>query len=122
MAKDKLVWEFAHGGYRIYWRFAEEADLGASLGQDKDDGIGDGPEDPDDWEHWAACKAVRGLEAKHAPDGRDILGWYWVTTAGVMAAIRVAKAAIAAMPWRPIPEWATKALAAGWKAPKGWKP
>lgn len=31
----------------------------------------------------------------------------------------------AAVTWaseKPMPEWAVKALAAGWKAPKGWKP
>lgn len=47
----------------------------------------------------------------------------WYTRSGASKALAAAKAALtihrSAKPW---PEWAKQALAAGWKAPKGWKP
>lgn len=44
-----------------------------------------------------------------------------------MKLLRVARARLklAKIEWEssaPVPDWATKAIAAGWKAPKGWKP
>lgn len=121
MAKDKLVWEFVRGGYRICWYLAEEAERGGLLGQDKNDGLGAAPKDRDDWAHWAACKAVRALGVPK----RDAQGWYWETMAALQPALRAAKAAISAGPDRPkraMPVWASKAIAAGWKPPRGWKP
>ena len=53
---------------------------------------------------------------------RDHSGFFWETKTAAQAALRVARAAISAGADRPIPDWAQKALEAGWRAPKGWRP
>lgn len=58
-----------------------------------------------------------------APE-RDRNGaWVWGSKRQASAALKVANAAlIAAESDKPLPDWAQKALAHGWKPPKGWKP
>ena len=124
MAKDRLVIDSGRHCWRISWLLAEDRDIGGSLGQADKDGRGSAPADRDDWGHWAASKAVREAPVEAGrPDGRDTIGFYWKSKAGVQAAMRIVKAALkAGQDARPLPGWAKQAIAAGWKAPKGWKP
>jgi hypothetical protein len=115
MRKPYLIITEERGAYRIAWYLPEDGDIGGSLGQDKNDGIGDTPNDDGDWEHWAASKAVRATGAR-----RDSMSFCWDSRSEAAAALRFAKAALKQE--RPLPEWATKALAEGWPMPKGWKP
>lgn len=116
--KDKLVLEEDRGGmWRIKWVVAEDDwGDGAVLGEGTDkDWEGPAPTSREDWEHWAAQRAASttaGVE-------RDLNGFFWESTRDARAALRVAKEALKQE--RPMPEWATKALAEGWKPPKGWK-
>lgn len=118
MSKPKLV--ISHderkGVFRIIWQFDD--DMGGTLGQNKDNGLGPAPTDKDDWEHWAACKAI--MEAPVRQYSRDVEGFFWREAASAKAALALAKAAIKAE--RPMPEWAQQAIQNGWRAPKGWKP
>lgn len=108
MTRDRLVLEDdARGNYRIMWYLAEERDLGATLG--------------DEWplrlveansEHGRATTAVstsKGVD-------RDDQGFYWETKLAAATALKMAKAALKN---RPLEDWEQKALAAGWKPPKG---
>lgn len=101
------------GKWRISWAF--EDDIGGSLGQNETDGLGEAPADRGNWEHWAASKAVKDLPEIQ----RDGSGFYWETQAKALKALRVAKESLKQD--RPMPEWAVKALEAGWKPPKNWK-
>jgi hypothetical protein len=77
------------------------------------------PTTGEDTEHRAATEGARALNTSEL--GAD--GLYWYTRSAASKALAAAKAALtvhrSAKPW---PEWAKQALAAGWKAPKGWKP
>ena len=114
--EGKLGVEQIQGEWRIAWIFVD--DIGAILGEDKEDGKAPAPANPDLWEHWAASKAI--LEAFPYVE-RDRWGFHWERTKEARSALRVAKEAIRVKPGQPLPEWAIKALAAGWKRPKGWQ-
>ncbi len=77
--------------------------------------MGEAPKDKDEWQQWAASKAIRSVPGVLF----DIIGAFWETEAEARVALRVAKEALKQE--RPLPEWAKTALAEGWKAPKGWK-
>jgi len=111
----KLIAYEERRAWHICWVL--EDDLGGALGQNRSDGTGPAPDDRDDWEHWAACKAIREMDR---PPKRDSVGFCWDTQSGANAALRIARAALKFE--RPLPEWASTAIANGWKAPKGWKP
>jgi hypothetical protein len=113
----RLVVDHILGNWRIVWEF--EDDTGGMLGQDKEDGKGEPPKDPDSWEHWAASKAI--LDAFPGVE-RDQNGFFWPTERAAKKALQAVKAVLKAnVPERPMPDWALKALANGWKPPKGWK-
>lgn len=120
--KDQLIVTTAYNRsvYHVAWLLADDGEVGGVLGQDPQDGTGAEPKDAADWEHWAASKAVRAMEPK--PE-RDSFGFCWESRRAAHAARRIAKAAIKrGRAAKPLPDWAQKALAAGWKAPKGWSP
>ncbi len=112
MADRLVVVEECHL-YRIQWEC--DGDLGGYLCQDKKDGKGEPPKAREEWEHWAASRAVRETEGVEV----DATGAYWGTLKEANSALRVAKAAMKQD--RPLPEWATTALSQGWMMPKGWK-
>jgi hypothetical protein len=112
---DKLVVVEEKFLYYIQWELDDGDDMGAYLCQDKEDGTGDPPKERDEWEQWAASRAVRGAEGV----AFDFKGAYWESEKLARAALRVAKEALKQE--RPLPDWAQKALEAGWKPPKGWK-
>lgn len=114
--KAKLMVEATGHVYRIIWML--EDDLGGYLGQNKKDGTGPAPEEREDWEHWAACKAV--LEMPSPKHRQDSTSFYWESESDAKAARRVAAEALKHE--RPLPAWAKTAIEHGWKPPKGWKP
>lgn len=115
MAKERLILvEDRYGKYRICWYFPDDGDEGAVLG---DYLQGAHTEDPDT-DHKISTEAVK------ATANLDSDGLFWESKAkAALAALAAAKAAIkAAHSSKPWPDWAVKAAAAGWKAPKGWQP
>lgn len=104
---------FGEHCWRIFWY--EDGDEGGHLCQDIHDGEGNAPLDREEWGHWAASRAAR-----NAPEVKfDESGAYWENEKAASVACRLARAALKQE--RPLPDWAQKALAEGWKAPKGWK-
>ena len=117
MAQERLVLdEDRHGLFRIFWYFPDEGDTGACLG---DYLLSPSASRQDDTEHRIATESAKALNTGEL----DSDGLYWYTRSAASKALAAAKAALtihrSARPW---PEWAKQALAAGWKAPKGWKP
>lgn len=112
---DKLVVVEERYKYRIQWELDDGDDMGAYLCQDNTDGVGDPPKDRNDWEQWVASHAARASEGVSF----DHIGALWESEKLARAALRVAKEALKQE--RPLPDWAQKALEAGWKPPKGWK-
>ncbi len=102
----------------ISWFFPEEDDVGGSVGDELYTETDLKTLDASDVDATVAYLAV----AKLAGIQRDARGFFWETDAAAKSALRVAKAAIKAGVDRPLPDWAQQALAAGWTAPKGWKP
>ena len=113
-----------NGSYSIGWFLRDEGDFGLMLGQWRLDGESLEGESDDTRETDAACDAIRKLSVGQGrPDDLAAREWTWESKSGATKALRAAKAAAAAAKTdRPMPEWAVKALAAGFKAPKGWKP
>lgn len=118
MSKDRLTaTSDYYGQWRLAWYLSEDDDFGACLG---DDGVPDRrPEPRGDYEHylatWVAAR-TRGVQ-------QDSDGLYWESKTQAQAALRAVNAGLkAARDARPLPDWAREALAAGWRAPKGWQP
>ncbi len=66
---------------------------------------------------------IAALDRSGAPGRQhDRYGHFWESEKEAKAALRIVKAALKNDGGRPMPDWAKQALAAGWKAPKGWKP
>ena len=97
------------------------------IGWQVDDGeiycyIGDSPHpkvaptNPDEWLNWIACEVATADKA--ADKDRD--GYFWESLKSARAAL--AAISLAVQSGKPWPEWAVKAKASGWKAPKGWAP
>lgn len=106
MSKLQII-EGSQGGFRIAWII------------DGDEGLRLGERAPDA-EHTAATRAARMVgERDEAPD-RTLT---WRTIGEARAALRAAKVAINELrSKKPWPAWAKQAIAAGWRAPKGWAP
>lgn len=111
---DRLVVFEDRYGYRIGWEC--DGDTGAVIGQDKSDGTGPAPTDRDAWEVWIASKL-----AKESGAYRDGAAFCWESKSAALAVLRAIKLQFRNAE-RPLPEWATTALAAGWKPPKDWRP
>lgn len=116
--KDRLVIVERDYRFRIGWYLADEGDIGAVLGEGR---------------RYTArnLKAARGADREHilaelaAAKTSGVerhAGFYWHTRADATAALRSINLALKMDGGAPWPEWAQKAHAAGWKAPKGWKP
>jgi hypothetical protein len=104
--------------YRLSWYFPDDADIGGSLGDSVFTEADLKTIDTSDVDSVLAYLAVSKLKDVQKDHG----GFYWETQRAAQAALRTAKTAIAIGAERSMPDWAKQALAAGWKAPKGWKP
>jgi hypothetical protein len=111
--RDSANWK-----YRLSWYFPEYADIGSSVGDWAYTEIDLKTLDVSNVDCAIAYLAVAKLDGIQ----KDASGFFWETREAAQSALRVAKAAITLGVDRPMPDWARQALAAGWKAPKGWKP
>lgn len=119
--KEKLIVYDDRGIYRIGWYLPDDDDMGMSLGEDLSS-----ISQCKDKEHKAATIALYQVANKLCNlEGMELdgFGFYWESKSKAQAALRLAKQAVKDLgSATPMPEWAKQALAAGWKAPKGWKP
>ena len=104
---------FGRGEFRIAYYFADEGEYGAVLGEGDVDGTGDEPVEHRDF--WLAHKVCIDAGAD-----RDERGFTWESKRKADAVLRQILSATSHE--KSLPEWALKAIAEGWKAPKGWKP
>jgi len=117
MSIDKLICDESRYGYKIAWWIEVDPGNDYEYGAE----LGDGhPHDPQSKEaHDMASVAAFDAE----PPTYIRAGYHWETKAAAMRALRAANAALkVAQSKVPLPDWAQKALAAGWKMPKGWQP
>lgn len=99
-----------HGEFGISW-FDEDGE-GLAIGEGQ---IWKEPvRDSDDWEVWAAENAASTIPRER----RESTGAFVWSRANSGLAMKAIKAALKVK--RPLLEWEQKALAAGWKPPKGW--
>jgi len=118
MAQDKLVVDCDRlGVWRITWFLAEDGDLGASLGEQEYTQASLEKADPAERDHVLAT-----LTAKKTAGVKRDGTYYWESESAATKALRLINATLKADDGAPWPEWAIKAKAEGWKAPKGWKP
>lgn len=114
--KDRLTIMEDHYTFGLIW--IVDGEEGAEVGDCPISGRGPEPDDRSDWECWVA---ERIAAESGAATPRRCYGFRWETRSQATAVLRQIKEA-----WRhrerPLPDWAKQALAAGWKAPKGWKP
>lgn len=120
MSSEKLIIEECNEGYYLVWYFPEEEDLGGCLGDsDYAENSLAKSKNQDERETIAAHFAAKALSDFKSPR----YGFIFETKSKAKAALTAANAAIKVQrSEKPWPEWAKTALAAGWKAPKGWKP
>ncbi len=111
-----LALDFLRGQWRIAWIF--DGDDGATLGDDVYTDRDLAKAKPEDWDHVAATLTASKTEGVE----RDQGGYYWESESNAKKAYRVVRAVLKDKSKKPWPEWATKAVANGWKPPKGWKP
>lgn len=118
---DRLVLDERHKGiskYRLSWYLADEGDIGGTLGPHYSTADLETAKNSEDREVAIAC-----LAAGESPDcKRDHDGYYWDDKKTAASALRFVKHALKTDGGPPWPEWAIKAVAAGWRAPKGWRP
>jgi len=120
MASEKLIVDECPEGYYLVWYFPEEEDTGGFLGDaDYAEGSLSKAKTQEERETIAAHFAVKGL----CDFKSSSYGFIFESKSKAKAALTAANAAIKVQrSEKPWPEWAKTALAAGWKAPKGWKP
>lgn len=113
MARSELVVEERNTGmWGLFW-LTEDGDLGMAVG---DIQFRNEPKNADDHKIWRVDKAAK-VFANGERDQRD-RGYEFNTKTHALKALRAANAALKK---GPLEEWEAKALAAGWKPPKGWK-
>lgn len=106
------------GIWRVVWYFPDDGENGATLGEG-------GVPIPKQWgrSRDAGKREAYAIDRALIEFPRDNCGFWWESKDEARRAMALAQAACesahAAKPW---PAWAVKARAAGWKAPKGWKP
>lgn len=123
MSKDRLVVDDRDSyKFRLTWWLADDQEMGGSVGdQVYLQANLDRPMDRADRDcaiAYLTAKATAGVTVKTL--GSEL---WWRNRKDATNALRAINAALkadrSATPW---PEWAVKATAAGWKAPKGWTP
>ena len=108
------------GAIRIAWFFPEDEDFGAYVGDRDVSEARDEDTDEDKKAKWEIMTA--DAAAKPFSCGKSMLyGYEFETEKKAKLAILAANESLL-NDGAPMPEWAVKATAAGWKPPKGWKP
>ena len=118
MSKGKLsIYDADEYLYRLAWYFEDEGDFGGIVGEELYTENALKNASADDREAIVAQLTAAKTEGVQ----RDAVGYFWESKKDALGALRACKTAMknTETPW---PEWAIKAQAAGWKAPKGWKP
>lgn len=112
------VYEY-RGLYGLAW--FEDGEEGLRFGESEEcEARANPPEDRELAEHWHAYRAAKAAANPVECSSCLLL---WESHSAAVVARTAARAAVkVANSDRPWPEWATQALAAGWKAPRGWKP
>ena len=105
--------------YRLAWYFEDEGDFGGVLGDGKKYTERD-LEKAKGEDRELVLAEITAQQTENVQ--RDDRGYFWESKKDALGALRACKAAIKNDTGAPWPEWAIKAQAAGWKAPKGWKP
>lgn len=107
------------GAYRIAWFIPEDGEFGAYVGdRDLSEEMGSGT-DEDKKSMWEVMTA--DAAAKPFSCGKNSYGYEFENEKQAKLALLAANTSLLTG-GAPMPEWATKAMAAGWKPPHGWKP
>ncbi len=114
-----LVIDIQDGAHRLAWYLPEEADVGAYVGERQ---LNDAPGETDEerkarWEIMTADAAAKPFSCGVSSS----YGYEFETRKQAQLALLAANESLL-NGGAPMPQWATAALAAGWKPPKGWKP
>ena len=106
-----------NGGWHIMWVI--DGDEGATLGESTYTARDLKKASPDDRDHILAT-----ITAAKCPGARRINhdGYCWQSKTQASAALKVVRLALKSDTGAAWPEWTIAAIAAGWRAPKGWKP
>lgn len=126
MVKDKLVIDEYNGVFVIRWDCWSDGswDRGSHVGEGLQDAKkleGVEPEDRSEWEFMKAELLAEQYCKEHEDDVSRVAGGYWMfkSYSHAKACLKYIQAGFCVE--RELPEWAKKALEAGWKPPKGWK-
>lgn len=117
MSGAKLVLDDSGDDFRLGWDFFDGEGINSWLGNElaaAEEWHAAGRPESEDADNFAANLAVKDLA--HQLDRDD---FRWESRSAAQKALAVAKAA-AKNPYGRILDWEQKALAAGWKPPKGW--
>ena len=115
MAKDTLSVYEGRDGFTICW--IVDGEQGADIGDRCIGKCSPGDEGHESYVVQETVRASDGCKVARVPRG----GFYFESRAQAVAAKRAADFARKNIEI-PMPAWALTAAAAGWKAPKGWKP
>jgi hypothetical protein len=111
MARSRFIADVNNYGTWSLWWVDDHGEAGGALG---DIEFRKEPQNKDDKEIWRACNAAKPFVETRS----KAYGYEFATKTHCMAARRAADAAIRNT---PVEEWEARALAAGWKPPKGWR-
>lgn len=123
---DKLVIVEDDYFYRIQWYIADIGDMGTILGEENykelkkmKKQLEENTVRNEDLDHVIVTVAI----LDHNKPEKDNAGFFWENKADAQTALKLAKTALKSFrSTKSWPEWAMKAVSAGWKPPKGWLP
>jgi hypothetical protein len=126
-----VISQYARGDVRIAWFLPSVEDEGATVGEisnqpipvDLDTLVGKDEEETTSLRETYAVENAAHTYMKNNPSttSKDALGYHWETETHARKALIVFKAALKMerTKVKPLADWEQKALAAGWKPPKG---
>ncbi len=118
MSQTKLAIFDDRRCWRITWEFGPDEEMLTAgdifLGEEPNASGSPPPEERDAYEQWRANNVSYTLGAQ-----KDERAFYWDSKSEAAKALLIVNAALKQE--RPLPIWAVKATAEGWKPPKGWK-
>lgn len=117
VSKDKLQVFEGNFGFYVAWFLADECDGGARLGDGYSGRSRPPPENREDYECWLSERVAYEIAADAYVPGRGV--YLWDSRTEASRVLRVINERLKQP--RDLPDWAKKALAEGWKPPKGWQ-